>query len=61
MLEEVFPRFIHRGFFQDSLKASGVVPKPLREQIMLRTDPARVAPRSPSGGYQYDRNGGQKF
>ncbi len=59
-VEEMFPRFVHRGFFQDSLEASGVVPKPLREQIMFRTDPARVAPRSLSGLHDDDRNGGQK-
>ena len=60
MLEEMFPRFIHRGFLQDSLKASGVVLKLLREQIMFRTDPARIAPRPASGLHDDDRNGGQK-
>ena len=47
MLEEMFPRFIHRGFFQDSLKAPWVVLKPFREQIMLRAGPASIAPRRP--------------
>lgn len=61
MLQEMFPRFVHRGFFQDSLNASGIVVKPLREQIMFRTDPARIASRPPSGLHDDDRNGGQKL
>ena len=58
MVEEVFPRFIHRGLFQDALKAFWIFPKPLREQIMLRAVTASIAPGPPPGGQQNDRNGG---
>jgi hypothetical protein len=47
MVEEMAHRFIHRSFFQDSLKVSCIFLKPLREQIMFRASAASIAPRPP--------------